>query len=303
MPTPNFSKAVQLLCSLLAFGITGATLAQDKPVMTWTILDLPPGMTLVDEKPVDGISAIRLKMIMANMPEYRHEFQVMTAARIVNTLSQPDAKGCLNNALMTPEREKKFYMSSTGVSLPHSVVAKPETLKKLAKNAAGEVLPVALFERTDLVGVVNPGRSYSALFDTLIQHNSSRSKIMMVPPTRGGANVMQMVASAHADYTIDYEATLAHLMSTDAALKDAPLQALPLAGGVLTPTGFMCPRNAWGYEMIKKIDAILTKMLPDPAFQLQKNRWTSAQSSAMLKPKLEAFYSQRIRNPPTFTPP
>lgn len=303
MQTNPHTTLYRLLCCAAALFAAATASAQDKPVMTWTILDLPPAMILADGKPVDGIAAKRLQMIMARMPEYRHEFQVMPAARIVATLSQPDAKGCLNNGLITPEREKRFYMSATNLSFPLSVIAKPDTLKKLQKNAAGEVLPAALFDRVDLVGIVNPGRSYTALYDALLERRSPQAQIQFIPSTRSGANVMQMVESDRAHYTIDYEYTMTHLMHTESEFKGAHLQALPLAGGVMNKSGIMCPRNAWGYEMIRKIDAVVSRLLPDPAFQNQTNRWISPQMSAHLKPHIDAFYAHRMRNPPVFMSP
>lgn len=297
MPTNNFqsSRFVRRTLLWLIWLACMPGWAQDKATMTWWQYHLPPGTILVDDKPSNGILDVKLLQIIANWPEVNHVFMRAPPARIYSELAASNYKACYNSAIITPERENQFYMSALQLLAPMGVVAKPAILHKLAKNAQGEVLPGALFDRTDIVGVINPGRSYSALLDALLSLRKPEARITMVTASHSGENLMRMIGAGRADYTLEYGAALEYLKTTEPSVKDAGLQFAPVAGMQLIRAGIACPRNAWGYAAINKIDAIITKLAPSPEFQQQSSPWFSAGERASMKPALDAFYKARAR--------
>lgn len=295
-------RYITVCASLLAYC---PVWAQEKPTMRWWQFHLPPSTILVDEQPTNGIADQKLRIIMDQWPEVRHEFLGAKPARIWSDMATPDSRACFNSAILTPERELHFYMTATHLSPPVNVVAQSAVLRRMAKNASGEVLPGALFDRTDLSGILIPGRSYSALLDTLLSHRSPDVKLDFVNQSNGGTNILQMIVLGRADYTLEYDRTLNYLTGTEPRLKNAGLQSAPIAGGKVSQVGIACPRNAWGYATIKKLDAIVKALAGTPEFQRQNSVWISANERARMKPALDAFYKERAKPTPPdrYTPP
>jgi uncharacterized protein (TIGR02285 family) len=291
-----------LICTLMALCAVTTVSAQDKPVMTWLQLNLPPGTILVDGKPTNGTVDQRLRLLISQWPQVQHEFVEVNTARLWQTLAQADSRACTNGALITPERERQFYNSATHVAFALGVVGKAAALQKMSKNRQGEVLPAALFDRNDLTGLIQPARSYSPLLDALLVGRSPGSKITQIGSTGGGANLLRMIATDRADYTLESEPTMLYLLATDPALNGMPLQFAPLAGGEIRRAGVVCPRNAWGYATIHKIDGMIAKLASNPSFQNRTNQWTSVQTAKRMKTAVDAFYAERA-SPNIYSPP
>jgi uncharacterized protein (TIGR02285 family) len=273
--------------------------------MRWLMVHYPPVTILANEQPTNGTADIRLRLITAQWPEVTHKFISALPSRALKDLAEPDANACANLSIVTPEREKRFYQAVTSLNPPVNVVAKPEVLRKISKNAKGEVLPGALFDRSDLSGIINPGRSYSAVIDTLISRRSPDAKITEVTPWNGGANVLEMIASDRADYTLEFEATLTYMTATVPSLKNSRLDSAPIAGTTLQKLAIICPRNAWGYAAIQKIDAIVTSLASNPKFQQPDSIWITKKERMRMKTPTEAFYKARAKPTPPdrYTPP
>ena len=273
--------------------------------MHWLMVHFPPSIILVNDQPGNGTADIRLRLIMAQWPEVKHEFMVVKPSRVWKELAEPDAQACANLAIVTQEREKQFYMTVTNLGPPVGVVARPEVLKTMAKNARGEILPGALFDRADLTGIINPGRSYGALIDSLLSHRNPQAKVAEVIPWNGGSNILEMILAGRADYTLDHERAMNYLMDTVPRLKNAKLASTYLAGGRMNQISIVCPRNAWGYATIRKIDSIVTALARNPEFQQDNGIWISAKERAYMKPAMDEFFKARaLPTPPDrYTPP
>jgi uncharacterized protein (TIGR02285 family) len=279
--------------------------AQEKPVMHWLQVHQPPITILVNEQPTNGIADDQLRLITAQWPEVTHKFIGAQPSRILKDLAEPDANACANQSIVTPEREKRFYQTITGLSPSVIVVAKPQVLRTMPKNAKGEVLPGALFNRSDLTGITNPRRSYSPVIDTLIARRSPVAKIAEITPWNGGANVLEMIASDRADYTLEFEPLLTYMTATVPNLKNSRLASAPIAGGVINKLSIICPRNAWGYATIQKIDAIVTALASNPEFQQPNSIWISKSERMRMKTPTDEFYKARAKPTPPdrYTPP
>ena len=289
----------------LLWGTCTPGMAQEKPVMRWLLVHFPPSTILVNDQPTNGTADEKLRLITERWPEVKHEFINAKPGRVWRELAEPDATACADLAIITPEREKQLYMAATSLHPPVAVIARPAVLRTLAKNAAGEVLPGALLDRNDLTGIVSPIRSYGAVIDSMLSGRSPKAHIETVLPWEGGRNILEMISTHRADYTLEFERTFTYLAASTPRLKDAGLQSAPIAGAKMNQVAIACPRNAWGYAAIKKIDAIITSLARDPEFQQLNSSWISAKEQAYMKRASEAFYKARAKPsaPDRYTPP
>lgn len=284
------ARAACLCCA------ASVALADDKPVMTWMVLDLPPSSILVNDLPTDGATDIVLKLIADAWPEVEHRYLVVNTARAMANLGE-GVPACFSGALITPERERIAYFSPTSLALPLHLVVRGDALAKIPRNAKGEVLAATLFDRSDLRGLMVPQRSYSPTVDALLHLRSASSGIRYVTAADNGANILKMLQRNRGDYTLEYDAFLAYQQSRNPELREGGgLYALPLAGSPAPAYGGIgCPRTAWGHDAIEKIDSLLTKLAPSPAYQNAMNRWLTPETIKRYQGAQAEFFRQRAK--------
>lgn len=281
--------------ALMGLLLACASAHADKPVMTWMATQQAPSSMPVDGKFTVGITDAITNAVMLEWPEVDHRVVVVTSARGVQNLADGQP-ACFHNAVFTPERERIAYYSLTLLAPPLQLITRTDSVGKLPRNAAGEVLPSTLFDRGDLRGLITPGRSYSALLDALLRSRPKNSGVNPVFLADGGANVFKMLAMDRGEYTIDYAATLAYQQSLDSSLAGTKgLIALPIAGGAPIFVGIACPRTAWGRETILKIDGILSRLATRPEYLSALMRWQTPEVLARYKKDFAAFAQQRTR--------
>lgn len=269
--------------------------AQDKPVVNWMVLDLPPASIPVDGVPTDGFVDILLKMIFEEMPEAQHKVLVVNTARAMATLAEGQPM-CFATAIQTPERERVAYFTVTQVMPPLQIVARAEVAAKLPRNDKGEVLPATLFDRSDLRGLVVPQRSYSALLDALLSRHSPGSGVRNVLAADSGANILKMLSLDRGDYTVEYDYILNYQQKRNPdLLQSQKLKAFPIAGMAPIPVGIACPHTEWGRATIQRVDAIASKISASAEYRNALNRWLSPESAARFQKTQNDFYRQRAK--------
>ncbi|WP_457421678.1 TIGR02285 family protein [Roseateles sp. P5_E7] len=286
-----FQGLVALPLALAACGAQAA----GKPVLTWVVLDLPPGSMPVNGRLTDGINDTALKLVFEEMPDWEHKVTVANTARAMLMLSE-GAQACFGSALHTPERERIAYFTLAYLLPPLQLLARADTVERLPRNEQGEVLPAVLFDRPDLRGLVIPQRSYSATLDALLNRRSADSGIRAVLATEGGINLIKMLRLGRADYLIEYDFVLTLLQSRNPGVKQGvPLQALPLAGTAPIQVGVACPHTEWGRKAIIAIDAAIAKASSRPDYRNAVNRWLAPEVAKRYQKQQTEFFQRRAR--------
>ena len=264
------------------------------PTITWLLWDFPPSSIGSNGKFTDGYIYSVAKILIDAWPEAHHNLVGTTTDNAWASLNR-GVEACYVSAILTPERERTYYMTQSMLIAPHSLIARKEIASKLDKNAAGEVLPANLFDRADLRGVIANNRSYSVLLDTLLDRRAANSNINKVRQIQGTSNILIMLAGDHGDYTIEYGASYQYLASTLPELANSSLVVLPIAGGKPVPVGIACPRTEWGRAVIQKADALLIKLASRSDYFDGLKRWLPAAMQKSMLPQINAFIRQRTQ--------
>ncbi len=283
-----------LLCSATAQSAT----------ITWLFWDFPPGTLVSGGQPSEGYIDAVIKMLTQAWPEAQHQLVTTSTDNALASLNR-GVEACYVSAIMTPERERIYYMTQTLLVEPHSLIARAEIAGKLAKNAQAEVLPAQLFDRTDVAGVLAQNRSYSPLLDALLDKRASNASISRVRQVPGTSNILMMLASGRGDYTLEYGTSFQYQLTQHPRLSNSALVVLPIAGGRPVPVGIACPRTAWGRGVIQKADALLVKLARRPDYFDAWKRWQPAAMQKTMAPHISAFLRQRVlpTDPNKFGPP
>jgi uncharacterized protein (TIGR02285 family) len=264
------------------------------PTITWLLWDFPPSSIGSNGQFTDGYIYSVAKILIDAWPEAHHNLVGTTTDNAWASLNR-GVDACYASAILTPERERNYYMTQSLLIAPHSLIARKEIAGKLEKNAAGEVLPANLFDRTDLRGVIAQNRSYSALLDTLLDRRAASSSINKVRQVQGTSNILIMLAGGRGDYTIEYGTSYQYLATTMPELTHNSLVVLPIAGGKPVPVGIACPRTEWGRAVIQKADMLLTKLASRSDYLDGLKRWLPATMQKNMAPQVNAFLRQRTQ--------
>lgn len=285
------TRAVWLLAAWLLAG--PSAWAQDKPVMTWLMQELPPVSMPVNGQPTIGTTDVLLKLIAQQWPQVHHHYVQTNTARALAMLAEGQ-EACFSGSVITPERERIAYITPTHFGIPLQLITRKAVLSRLPRNNAGEVLPANLFDSTQLRGLLVRNRSYSPVLDALINLRGPGATIDYAVMADGGANIFKMIALQRADYALEYDFALAYQLHREPDFyRDKGLIAVPIAGASPFVSGIACPRTQWGREMILKIDAIVASLASSPAYQQAGDRWLTASTIAHYKQARAAFFQNR----------
>lgn len=276
--------------------------ATDSPAtVQWALYYFPPVSIVVDGAPTTGFIDIKLKLLMERWPQAKHEMATFNTARAFRALDEGQEL-CIPATIITPERQKRWYLSPLALLPPQAIVARKEVASRIPVNKQGEVDAAALFNRTDLRGAFDEARSYSGFLDAVIAKRAPDAGLVHYRPSVEIRSHLSMLSLGRADYTIEYEFVHAYSASNDPAIAAAQFEVLNIEGMQPVPVGVACPRTAWGYAAIKKIDAILKSLAGNPVFENAELQWLTPQSRQRYRAQRAEFYRKRAK-PTAFIAP
>ncbi|MGH8377176.1 MAG: TIGR02285 family protein, partial [Pseudomonas sp.] len=114
-PKPWKKRWLPALLAMLPCVVT-TTAARAEETLTWLLRDLPP--LTIFEGPQKGNGAVDhlLPLLIASMPEYRHNIQRVNRARAMQMLQEHNFT-CDPTLLWTPERSKFLVFSVPSIGL------------------------------------------------------------------------------------------------------------------------------------------------------------------------------------------
>ncbi len=279
----------------------GACAALEVGVIRWQVLDMPPAFNYVHGRPprdaselghgeVDGF----MRLLIGQMPQYRHEFVEAGVARF-EALARQDKALCSVLLVRTPQRlEWLFY---TPVYPPlmsrqlHVIVRRDRQQKFISPQ--GQVLQLTdILKRKDLVGLLVKDRSYGPRIDALVKAQGADGPKSMV--TARNSQLLGMLNAGRMDYTLDYPLMLEAYLQKDGA--GADLVALPVTEGFGTSmVHAACSRNPEGRRAIEAIDWAERRLAQDPRRDEMLRGWLGDKPDDADRLRLKRFMDERAR--------
>ncbi|WP_397534201.1 TIGR02285 family protein [Roseateles sp.] len=270
--------------------------------MTWLLRDFPPSSMPVGGRPTQGMADEFVKAMVLRWPEAQHRYLVANNNRILSLLEAGEP-ACFTTALRVPARERQAYIADMLIVPPQMLIVRAETLPRLPLNAIGEVRLDAVLADASLRGLLLQSRSYGSQLDGQILARAGNSGLHLSAAT---AHPLRLVARSRADYTIDYDYTLAYEQHFDESVRHAGLLSLPIEGNSkMLVAGIACPRTEWGRQAILRIDQLIASLAQNPEARSGLERWMTPQSRQRYGRQIEKFYQHRSQPLPAsaFSPP
>lgn len=234
-----------------------------KETLTWQVVHWPPFQMLEGVDKGHGRFDALLALYQANLPQYEHKTIQMNWARFWNEIR--DGKEiCSIFAIRTDERSSYTAFSKPlSMGLPLKIIMRESSIDALGKPDAISI--VNLLEDKKFKGIFISKRSYYSTIDTILEQHSSLStfKTLAIPDE----NVIRMILSGRADYTLEYSYLANYLASKLQTEYDAKIGSIAVKENL--PYGqscLACPKNGWGKKVVKDFDFMLERIKLQPEY-------------------------------------
>lgn len=291
------------LCVVACLAASAARAAPSgDETLRWVVQDLPPHFSYVAGRPprtaaelghgeVDGF----LRLLVARLPGYRHEFVDASTARF-EAMTRGGETLCSVLHVRTPERLRWLYFSHLYpplVSREIHVVVRRELAAELHATAGQRLVLAELLQRTDLRPLFARDRSFGPQVDAVL----ARQPVPRLAVGSQGSRLLDMLRAGRMDYTLEYPAVVhGHLQRIGAA---GALVALPLAEGLSTRVATVaCSRNDAGRRRIEAIDAAVRALAQEPRREAWIREWRGEALDAADLKRINAYMDERARGGP-----
>lgn len=286
----SWHRLLGVVLNLLALIATWSIHAKEP--LLWAVIDFPPFQILSGPYQGSGSADGELKTLIANLPEFEHQIVPMSFARRKQEFMR-GSNLCTPLIPLAPARALNLAVSIPALAhLDNRVIFLQENRAHFSEFAEPASIDAAtLFSRQDLIGGISADRFYGVTMNPIIERFRNYPNLVIRPLT--AKQWIEMLLHGHLDYVLmlSHEAAFqAHEMAPDKLLSSRALTGT-------TPylfTHVACTGNAWGQEIINKINAILMNERKQPYYRSYSERWYSETDQA----KVRTFYALMLEQNP-----
>ena len=302
----NFLKVIAT--GLLGVHLLGTHLlasAAEPPVIRWLVQDLGPHFSYVGGRAPQSPAELGngeldgfLRQLIAQLPQYRHEFVELSLQRYEALLRQGETL-CSVLHKRRPERLADRYFTPMFPSLGSRQLQLVVPRDRLGQfHALGAPVSVAkLVQIGGLHGLVARERSFGPTLDALLKEGQGKG-LQTIAAARS-TTVLAMLRAGRVDYTLEYADTVKSFLQTEAKAPGAELVLLPIAEVEERDIAHAsCTRSAAGRERIEAIDAAVRRMARDPQREVWLRAWLGDRLAVAERGRLNRFLDERARHGP-----
>lgn len=229
----------------------------------WMSLNWPPWMIIEGKDQGTGRFDYLQKIVIENLPKYRHQKEVMNWSRFWNEVEE-GKNVCYVFGLKTGKRDDLVYFSAPiSMVLPNAIVMRKEDAVKLGNPNSYSL--VQLLKDKKMRGVVEKTRSFTEDLDILLKEHEPGSNLQRI--VGEPASLVKMVISGRADYTLEYPIVAAYEGKKEIGNSDA-ITTIPIAE--VAPFSYVylaCTKNEWGKKVVDRWNTALHRLKPTKEYR------------------------------------
>lgn len=251
-------------------------LAHAKDSITWMEVNMPPHFIQNGALRGQGYGDIVGELLRQRLPNYEHHRMTTNVVRHFDMFRRGD-KVCAIGLYRTSERESFLHFS-----IPSLLVMPPALILhkgRLENLTAQKTLSLkSLLANSEFRLGISKDRSYGTTLDAVIAQYRHRSGLTVFSGQEIGENYFKMLLLDRLDGLLGLPDE-AMFRAEQMGIRDQ-LVVLPLEENRDDYKGWqcaaVCPKNAWGQEVIARINAILVEIRPTPRYRRAYERWLDA---------------------------
>ena len=296
---------------LAALAVAASSVQADAPAsapvgtIRWVAQNMPPHFSFVGGQPPRSAAELGrgeldgfLRVLLARLPQYRHEFVEVGTARF-EKLSRAGETLCSTMHVRTPQRLEWLHFSH--MFPPRGpreiqVVLRRDMLERVVPLRSDDApLRLAdLLAEPSLRPLLAKERAFGPQIDRLLA-------LHPVPRLAVGAHLslqlLGMLRAGRMDYTLEYGPVVTEYLQR---VGDAgALVVLPVAEGYNTELATVaCSRNSQGRRHLEAIDAAVRALAREPDRETWVREWRGDRSTPQEMKRLNAYMDERARGGP-----
>lgn len=261
---------------------------KDLKTIYWQTYHRPPGIIKTGHDQGSGFVEKALRLITQNMPEYRHKYPIASLTRALTDMKL-DKNVCHPALYKTTERSKYTVFSNASVINPgNRIIALKGTLDHLADGNYID-LEKLLDQQTHSFSLIKE-RSYGQEVDDKIREHLSDKQSQLLDST-DLATIFQMVQKKRVDFTIAFPFELNYFIEKNKINSDVFASYYIKNIPQFTLGYVACPNNAWGKEVIQKVNLVLSKTKLENKYKRAVTSWWG---SEQFSKEFETFYETQF---------
>ncbi|WP_338518324.1 hypothetical protein [Alteromonas gracilis] len=238
--------------------------------VTWAINDAPPFHVIEGEYQNSGICDVLIDSLKDTMTHTTHETVLMPQNR-VRMLSKQKENLCFPCLIKREDNDVWVYTDETVVHAPLGIIGRPEVLDPFL-NEDGRIALESLVSSAPLRMGKPLARRYPDLLQPLVDNVSKTRHFAELTGENATVRVLEQIDMGRLDYTLEYPSILQYYNMTQGASTLVYYETAELANnGVAGAIG--CTNNAWGQDVVKRINQALPNVLNTPIYQKQQEFW------------------------------
>jgi len=271
-----------ILGGLLLVGWGVNACASDKETVVWSRMDFVPFYILSGQFANKGVADKLITFFEQNLPQFNHERQIMTFARLQND-AQKGKLLCNPLLLKTSARQKNYYYSAPVSPIFTHVIVTSNTHERTSEGVSLK----KVLDELDGRMIVEDKRSYGKHLDPLLQTAIEQNRIES--KNIGGGRALQLLVSGRVDYFMETEIGATYLLRSSPV--DLPVNVIPLQEESLQQFGYaVCSKTSAGKKVIDAINQVLSEKQASTEFRQILEFWLNDQNIK----RFRDFYEQAI---------
>ncbi|WP_299775320.1 hypothetical protein [uncultured Pseudoteredinibacter sp.] len=236
---------------------------EDKPVINWVALDIPPfEISYGPNKGKGYVDRIRNRFIK-ELPQYRHSSPTLVnQQRFFRLLSTGDY---CHSTMRRTDAFNKIAIQS----IPHFtgfsdvIITFEKNAQKLSKYGVPVPLHKILKDGDSRLGV--PSRTMGKILDEIFREHGTEENLLTRSSSQVGKELLTLLQKNRIDFTIDYPSAK---RSWETNLQAKGLISLPIKElEELIPIGYItCSNTELGRQIIKDSNRVIYRLLKDPKY-------------------------------------
>jgi uncharacterized protein (TIGR02285 family) len=259
------------LTTALALLSASQVAANNDNAVIWALNEAPPFHMAAGPERGQGFCEKLVAAAIRVTPEFVHDVQYVPNLR-GEMLWQNKQNLCFPCMIHRhPPQSSVIYSAITHHYSPHGLITRPELADRLIQQFGNPIDLAALSQTDQYRFVQHAGRGYGSLQATVVKFILSSLKTSVLTGDHGAASIFAMIASGRVDYTIDYP----FVMDYFAAQSDQSYRFIPILQNYqeVVAGAMACTDNAWGRNVIERLDARMSSMRDDQDFVEALERW------------------------------
>lgn len=260
----NFAKlfvmSFVLFQSLARLALASAS-RDDRALITWAFSDTS-GVPLTSRSFLFTENQNLYHLLVAGLPEYRHDFFCGSVLRIEHELKK-GPRICYPASSNAEARKQFTYLTPLYVS-PSVVLVLRKNLAEKFKTASGKISFRKLLKNKSLRPILSEGRSYGPILDKII--NEIRPDVPRHITQPFVVNTVDIISHDRADYSIEYDFIIKEYLTSNSRNGDVTI--VPIEEILSFNTQYLaCSKTPEGLEIIRKVDKFLRVEAKKPAYR------------------------------------